>query len=259
MNQSKNILLKIIYIALFSALCFIGTMIFIPFGASKVHLGNFFCILAGLLCGGFIGGLSGSIGMGLNDIVFGYTPSTYIRTFILKFLMGFIVGTLFRFLLKKKANAKILNLISTIFMLIVSITMLILYLYNVENITIWLIVLSFILFVLFVVIFAFSFKFDSNLNCISFALVISISTNVIGEFLLRWLFNIILGMENNQAIMSSIIRLPASLLTSIVTIILIIPLFYPLYKATRKINAFNDLDDILILQKERNMNENEKK
>lgn len=249
MNKNRKILLKTIYIALFTALCFVGTMIFIPFGPSKVHLGNFFCILAGLLCGGLIGGLAGSLGMGLNDIVFGYPPSTYLRTMILKFLMGFIVGTLFRILLKRNANSKLLNLISTLVLLALSITLLILYFIGLEKITIWIVVLCFVLFVLFLSIFLFSFKFDTVLNSISFSLTIALAINVVGEFLLRWLFTTIDGVESSQALVNSIAKIPASLMTSIVTIILVIPLFYPLYKATRKINAFNDLDDIIVLDK----------
>lgn len=250
MKENRKILLKIIYIALFTALCFVGTMIAIPFGASKVHLGNFFCILAGLLCGGIIGGLAGSLGMGLNDIVFGYPPSTYLRTMILKFLMGFIVGTLFRILLKKNANAKLMNMISTLILLALSITLLTLYLIGYEKITIWIVVLCFVLFALFLSIFIFSFKFDTILNSISFSLTIALATNVVGEFLLRWLFTVIQGVESQQALATSIAKIPASLMTSIVTIIFVIPLFYPLYKATRKINAFNDLDGILVLNKE---------
>ena len=74
----------------------------IPLGTSKVHLGNFVCILAGLLCGGLVGGISGSLGMGLNDLLSGYGPDTYIRSFIVKFLLGFIAGALFRYLIKKE-------------------------------------------------------------------------------------------------------------------------------------------------------------
>ncbi|MGN1294941.1 MAG: ECF transporter S component, partial [Bacilli bacterium] len=101
-NKSKKILYNMVIIALFTALTFVGTYIHIPVGTSKVHLGNFVCILAGLLCGGLVGGLSGSLGMGLNDVLSGYGPDTYIRSFIVKFFVGFIAGALFRYLIKKE-------------------------------------------------------------------------------------------------------------------------------------------------------------
>ena len=97
MNKDRKLLSQIIYTAIFIALCFAGTFVSIPLGTSKVHLGNFFCILAGLLCGPFIGGVAGSLGMGFNDIALGYGWNTYLRTFIMKFLMGFLAGYIFRF------------------------------------------------------------------------------------------------------------------------------------------------------------------
>ena len=68
-NTSKKVLYNMVIIALFTALTFVGTYVQIPLGTSKVHLGNFVCILAGLLCGGLVGGISGSLGMGLNDLL----------------------------------------------------------------------------------------------------------------------------------------------------------------------------------------------
>lgn len=249
MKRENTILLKLIYIAIFTALSFIGTMIFIPFGPSKIHLGNFICILAGLLCGGLIGGLSGSLGMGLNDIVMGYGPETYIRTFLLKFLMGFLVGTIFRLLLKKKANGLLFNLISTVLMLAVSVTMLVLYLGQMKNITLWIVILSFCLSLIFLLVTVFSRKLDPVLNILSFSLTVAIAVNVIGEFFIRAIINTIVGTTFDEAIAISLAKLPASLMTSLLTILLVLFLFYPVYKATSHLNAFNDLDDLIILKK----------
>ena len=94
--DSKKIIHYMVLIALFSALSYLGTFIAIPVGISKVHLGNFICILAGLLCGGLVGGCSGAIGMGLNDLTSSYGPDTIIRTVIVKFIVGFLAGFLFR-------------------------------------------------------------------------------------------------------------------------------------------------------------------
>ena len=86
MNKDRKLLSQIIYTAIFIALCFAGTFVSIPLGTSKVHLGNFFCILAGLLCGPFIGGVAGSLVMGFNEIALGYGWNTYLRTCIMIFL-----------------------------------------------------------------------------------------------------------------------------------------------------------------------------
>ncbi len=259
MKRNRKILLKLIYIAMFSALSFIGTMIFIPFGASKIHLGNLVCILAGLLCGGLIGGLSGSIGMGLNDIVMGYGPETYLRTFILKFLMGFIVGLLFRVMLKKKANGFTFNLISSLALTGLSGYLLYLYLIDTPKITLWILVLSFALAILFLVVSFLSKNLDPTMNCLSFSLVVAIGVNVIGEFFIRMLINTIIGMTSEEALATSLSKLPASLVTSLLTILLVLPLFYPLYHATKKFNAFNDLENVLSLSQMKGKEQHETK
>ena len=73
-------------------------------------------IISALLLGGIEGGLVGSLGMGIYDLVFfSNRPFTCLRTFILKFIVGFLVGYLFRLVLKKKARTDILLIASTIF------------------------------------------------------------------------------------------------------------------------------------------------
>ena len=57
-------------------------------------MGNMFVILAALLFNGFIGGISGSIGMGLFDALNGYGASVP-KTLILKFGIGIIAGRIF--------------------------------------------------------------------------------------------------------------------------------------------------------------------
>ena len=243
MNKNRTTLLKIIYVAIFTALCFVGTMIMIPVGTSKVHLGNFFCILAGLLCGGVVGGLAGSLGMGLNDIVFGYSYTTYLRTFVLKFLMGFIFGSLFRLLIKKKINGKVLIWISVGLMIGLFSYILSMYFQPESKYSLTLVILTGVLLALILFVAIFSFRFDRSMSCLSFALLVALAVNVIGEFYLRILISLSLDMTYEAALISSIGKLPGALLTSIVTIVFILPLYYPLYTATHRINVFNDLED----------------
>ena len=95
MPKNKRLLLEITLIGVLSALSYIGVMIHIPIpsplGKPFIHLGNLIVILASLIFGGLIGGISGSVGMGLYDILAGYDIWSIIRTIVLKLIMGFIV------------------------------------------------------------------------------------------------------------------------------------------------------------------------
>lgn len=65
-----------------------------PVGTPFIHLGNMVVILAALLIGGWQGGLSGSIGMGLFDLIF--YPTSAFKTVILKFGIGLFTGLVAR-------------------------------------------------------------------------------------------------------------------------------------------------------------------
>ncbi|WP_294365131.1 ECF transporter S component [uncultured Clostridium sp.] len=91
---------KIIQTSLLSALCFVSftyLQIKIPMpggGATSLHIGNAFCVLAALLLGGWYGGLAGAIGMTIADLL----DPVYIllapKTFILKLCIGLITGVI---------------------------------------------------------------------------------------------------------------------------------------------------------------------
>ncbi len=84
---------KVAYAGLMAALCYVGYAIFPAISASgtKVHIGNAFVVLGSLLLGGVYGGLAGSVGLSLADILGGYGASAP-RTFITKLVIGLIVG-----------------------------------------------------------------------------------------------------------------------------------------------------------------------
>ncbi len=84
-------------IGLLSALVFVFSWVQIPFGdVARVHLGNGFCALAGLLFGPLVGGLSSGIG----SMLFDFTNPAYIAeswiTFLTKFAIGFLAGLIAR-------------------------------------------------------------------------------------------------------------------------------------------------------------------
>lgn len=94
-------LLDITFISLFAALSYIALAVFFfPLGPMFIHFGNLIVVVAALLIGGWQGGLSGAIGMGLYDILNGHADSSP-KTLLLKFLIGFTVGAVFTFLKKR--------------------------------------------------------------------------------------------------------------------------------------------------------------
>lgn len=100
--RKKSTALTVTQIALMAALCFAGFFFcskllpsFSVGGFSvTLHIGNMFCILGALLLGGWQGGLAGSIGMTIADLLDPRYITSAPKTFILKFLMGLICGLL---------------------------------------------------------------------------------------------------------------------------------------------------------------------
>ncbi len=78
--------------AVFSGLVFVLTMVAIPMPAGGFwHFGNAMIILTGLMFGGLVGGLSGTIGATLADLVLGYGMWAP-WTLWIKFSVGFLPG-----------------------------------------------------------------------------------------------------------------------------------------------------------------------
>ena len=75
MNDKNEKVYKIVVTGLMAALCYVAfTYLKIPiptFGGDMValHIGNAFCVLAALLLGGGYGGLAGSLGMTIADLI----------------------------------------------------------------------------------------------------------------------------------------------------------------------------------------------
>ena len=96
--MKNNNIYKITVTGLMAALCYVAfTYIQIPIpvpGGDTValHIGNAFCVLAALLLGGVYGGLAGSLGMTIADLLDPRYVTSAPKTFILKFLIGLIAG-----------------------------------------------------------------------------------------------------------------------------------------------------------------------
>ena len=96
MQKSKSTIVKLAGAGLMTALVFVASLISIPIptvlDVTRIHLGNTFCILAGLLVGPWYGGAAAGIGSMFYD----WTNPLYISsspfTLINKFFIGFIAG-----------------------------------------------------------------------------------------------------------------------------------------------------------------------
>lgn len=99
MKQRENDkLYKIVLTGLMAALCYVCfTFLKIPIPTMggdfvALHVGNAFCVLAALLLGGVYGGLAGSLGMTVADLMDPAYVTSAPKTFILKFCIGLIAG-----------------------------------------------------------------------------------------------------------------------------------------------------------------------
>lgn len=240
----NNLLLKnMILTAIFSGLCFVGVYIKIQLPVGMIHLGNFICIIASLLCGGLVGGISGSLGMGLSDILYyGGFSAGVARTLLLKFGMGVLVGYSFRFLLKKKWNPRIFNLgflsiFTCLFILSIVGCSLGGFLIGDKHVDIHYTIPLFL--GLVVLMFSLALLFDRKLNRISkialAATTIGILFNCFGEIYIKtilyyWLSNYT-SLEG--AYIYAVSGIPSLAITSCLTCILCAFLFTPIYTATK--------------------------
>ena len=267
LSKQKQVLFKIILTALFAALCFIGVLIRIPLPTGAfVHLGNTMCILGALLIGGVYGGLAGSIGMGLFDLTHGYLGAGLLRTFLLKFFMGLIAGLLFKLILKKKLNVKKLTIIFVIILGLVFITVLTLSIISYNNgfvitytkngelvtktvVIKWIVPLfAGIVFVLGIVDLILENKIGKVGGAALIGATAAVAFNTFGEVyikaLLYWWINSAYG-SFNDAYLYAVAELPATILTSVLTVTIIGFIYYPIYRATRDFNPIDYVTPLL--------------
>ncbi len=92
---------KLVYVALFTALVYIFSRFFqipvvTPFGQTRFHLGNVFCLLAGILMGPGFGGLAAGLGSALFDLFDPVYFTSAPITFVTKFALAFVAGAIYR-------------------------------------------------------------------------------------------------------------------------------------------------------------------
>ena len=97
-NRENDKIYKLVLTALMAALCYVAfTFLKIPIptpggDTTALHIGNAFCVLAALLLGGGYGGVAGSLGMTIADLLDPVYITSAPKTFILKLCIGLIAG-----------------------------------------------------------------------------------------------------------------------------------------------------------------------
>ena len=85
----------IVFIGVMSAVVFVSNFLSIPIGdVTRIHFGNVFCVLSGLLLGGIKGGLCAGIGSFFYDLTNPFYIAESPITFLFKFVIGFFAGTI---------------------------------------------------------------------------------------------------------------------------------------------------------------------
>jgi uncharacterized membrane protein len=241
-----------IMIAFFAALSYLMLVVLhIPYpspsGNPFIHLGNMVVILAALLIGGWQGGLSGSIGMGLYDMTNGYMSATP-TTIILKFGIGFFTGLIARRGLKKpESNPRKGLYISSAISLVIGgiiLTGKLIKWTKFENVSF--IAYLFLLFlgVILGVVATLSYKYTFITREVMYAAlgaVAGITWNVFGVFTSKTIKLLIGGSQLQAAMLTSLMSLPATFINGAFSIVGAIILYMPLKRALLRARLGNML------------------
>lgn len=252
-TQSKFSTRDIVTIGLFAALSFVALYIKIdipsPVGKPFLHMGNMFTILAALLFGSIVGGTSGSIGMGLWDILNGYAQYAY-KTFILKFGIGFFVGLVASKGQKKDAKSplRFLAVAATLFIILGLLLAVVahtvgyqiqfeqIHIEGKDTLTISPVLYIFCLFLgvsLVVTCFLIQ-KISIKMQYAILGAIAGIAFNIIGEFGFKTVELILAGSKVGPAVLAALINLPSTVINGTFSIIFALVLYVPLHKALIK-------------------------
>lgn len=261
-KQNKLTIQALVMIGLFSAICYIALMLFkipipSPVGKPFIHMGNMFVILAALLFSGTIGGLSGSIGMGLFDMLNGWAVSAP-KTILLKFGIGFITGLIavkgndkeakspFKWIVLAAGIFIVLGLglfiASTVYGYEITIPYLEQASSTTEGLKDTLVVIpvlyifSLILGGALAVTCFFIKKVPVKLQYAILGAICGIAFNLVGEFIFGLGELLIIGSAFGPAVISSLISLPATIINGTISVIIAILLYIPLSRVVARSN-----------------------
>ncbi len=234
-KSSHQKILDITFISLFAALCYIAlTVFFFPVGPMFMHFGNLIVVVAALLIGGWQGGLSGSIGMGLFDLLNGHADSSP-KTFLLKFLIGLTVGFVFNLFKNRKKYPVIPLVISGIVSLIIAVVLTFVSEFSDKKA---------ILSPLFIVVALFSFifallknKFSQKTASAVVGAICGMLVNIVGETLWKAVEYTLAGSVFKAAFSASVLAQGSTLINAGVAIVAGVALFTVLEKPFEKIKS----------------------
>ena len=93
--MKKNITYRMAAIGVLSAMTFAANFLSIPIGdITRIHFGNVFCVLSGLLLGPIPGGLCAGLGGFFYDLFNPLYAADAPVTFLMKFVLGFVTGAI---------------------------------------------------------------------------------------------------------------------------------------------------------------------
>lgn len=252
-ESSKFSLRNIIIIALFAALCYVALdflriPIPSPVGSPFIHMGNMFVILAALLFNGVSGGIAGSLGMGIWDVLHGYAATSYV-TFSLKFGIGFFTGLVASKGNKRDAKSPVLFLgLASAFFLILGIIFLIVAttvgnVFDVVTIadkpkqlviSPFLYIFSIILGICLLVTCLMIKNISVKMQYAILGAVSGIAFNLVGEFVFKVITLTLAGSQLTPALLASAANLPATIINGAFSIVVALVLYAPLEKALAK-------------------------
>ncbi len=111
MNSKKTY--NLVIVGLFVAICFITNYLSIPVASSRIHFGNVFCVIAGLLLGPLRGGIAAGFGAFIFDLTFPAYAAEAPITLVFKFMLAFVVGVI-AYSGNREAKNKMFNIIAAI-------------------------------------------------------------------------------------------------------------------------------------------------
>ena len=231
-------ILNITFIGVFAALSYIVlAVLFIPFANMYIHFGNLVVVLAALLVGGWQGGLAGSVGMGLFDMLNGHIDSAP-KTFLLKFLIGLTVGIVFSLLSSRKKFPSTALLISGIIDLLISaslLTYIIVHTGAYKGKSAILFPLFLVIGVLLITFSALKNKFSTKTASAIIAACAGMAVNLIGETLWKVVTYTLAGSNLSAAFISAALGQASTLINAGIAIIGGVALFKALEKPFNKI------------------------
>ena len=112
--MKKNTTYRMAAVGVLSAMTFAANFISIPIGdISRIHFGNVFCVLSGLLLGPIPGGLCAGFGGFFYDLFNPVYAADAPVTFLMKFVLGFVAG-IFAFWGDHRGENKGLNAVGAV-------------------------------------------------------------------------------------------------------------------------------------------------